>query len=512
MKCDLPTPRTVPVRAVKLAWLIGVATFVAYAYFYPGGGWNQNTRFDLIRAIVERRTLSIDAYQLNTGDKSIHDGRYYCDKAPGQPLMAVPVAMATRTAQRALGSNPSSAASVVALSYVCTLFTAALPAALACVCLFWIALRLGASTRAAAFAAFAMGLGSPMWAYATLLWAHALAGACLLFAFAAALNLDRVESGRDVFWGFVVGVAAGWAMVTEYPAAPASAILAWFAVTRVWNSGRSRRLRVACGVMMGGVVCVLALMLYLRAAFGSAFHTSYHYEVGTFAVNGQGFIGLKYPRIDVAFRLLFGSKRGLFYLAPVLTFAPFGMWLLWRQLQDRAATLAAASVFLYYLLFNASYGEWSGGWSYGPRYMAAGIPLLCVGLAPVWDYFSKSGRAILLTLLAVSVLFSLIAVATTPQPPFDYRSPMTQLLWPSFWNGNLALEHTSMLAAFDSDPGGSHGAFNLGQLLGLRGLTSLLPLFAFWGMTVLAWAGFAGRARKQQAPWLGDVECTRRWQ
>ena len=74
MKCDLPTPRTVPVRAVKLAWLIGVATFVAYAYFYPGGGWNQNTRFDLIRAIVERRTLSIDAYQLNTGDKSIHDG------------------------------------------------------------------------------------------------------------------------------------------------------------------------------------------------------------------------------------------------------------------------------------------------------------------------------------------------------------------------------------------------------------------------------------------------------
>ena len=33
----------------------------AYAYFYQAGGWNQNARFDLVRALVEQGTLTIDA-------------------------------------------------------------------------------------------------------------------------------------------------------------------------------------------------------------------------------------------------------------------------------------------------------------------------------------------------------------------------------------------------------------------------------------------------------------------
>ena len=40
------------------------------AYFYQGVGWNQNSRLDLTRAMVERRTLRIDALHGNTGDKA----------------------------------------------------------------------------------------------------------------------------------------------------------------------------------------------------------------------------------------------------------------------------------------------------------------------------------------------------------------------------------------------------------------------------------------------------------
>jgi hypothetical protein len=126
--------------------------------------------------------------------------------------------------------------------------------------------------------------------------------------------------------------------------------------------------------------------------------------------------------------------------------------------------------------------------------MAAGIPLLCVGLAPLWEKSGHRGRTALLILLAVSVLLSLIAVSTTPQPPYEYRSPMTQLLWPSFWSGHLALEHTSVLTTSDGDAGSSHGAFNLGQLVGLNGLASLLPLLAIWALAAVAWM------RMQEAP------------
>ena len=45
------------------AFLIFAVTFFSYAYFYEGAGWNQNSRFDMVRAIVERGILSIDDFQ-----------------------------------------------------------------------------------------------------------------------------------------------------------------------------------------------------------------------------------------------------------------------------------------------------------------------------------------------------------------------------------------------------------------------------------------------------------------
>ncbi len=36
----------------RRALLISAVAFISYAYFYQGGGWNQNSRFDLVRAIV----------------------------------------------------------------------------------------------------------------------------------------------------------------------------------------------------------------------------------------------------------------------------------------------------------------------------------------------------------------------------------------------------------------------------------------------------------------------------
>src|ERR1700686_3469053 len=66
------------------AVVLGVALLISYAYFYQAGGWNQNSRFDLVRALTEHRTLRIDGYDQNTGDKAVVNGHVYSDKAPGQ--------------------------------------------------------------------------------------------------------------------------------------------------------------------------------------------------------------------------------------------------------------------------------------------------------------------------------------------------------------------------------------------------------------------------------------------
>src|SRR5512147_1433508 len=85
--------------------ILAFVLLISYAYFYEGGGWNQNTRFDLVRAIVERHTLQIDVYHDNTGDKAELGGHWYADKAPGASLTAVPGVVLARLAYRALGSD-----------------------------------------------------------------------------------------------------------------------------------------------------------------------------------------------------------------------------------------------------------------------------------------------------------------------------------------------------------------------------------------------------------------------
>src|SRR5690242_13612075 len=164
----------------KSAVLLGLVTFFSFIYFYEGGGWNQNSRFDLLRAIVEQHTLQIDAYHTNTEDKAHFRGHYYSDKAPGLVFLAVPFAVIARAGMRVVGVDPQSVRGEYALSYIAIAFAVALPTALAGVCLFFLALRFGANETGATFAVVVMSIGTPILAYASLFWAHALVGACLL--------------------------------------------------------------------------------------------------------------------------------------------------------------------------------------------------------------------------------------------------------------------------------------------------------------------------------------------
>jgi hypothetical protein len=468
------------------ACLIAVVLFVSYAYFYQGGGWNQNSRFDLIRAIVEEHALAIDSYHQNTLDKAHINGHYFSDKSPGVAFFALPAVYVARPILKIARVEPRSAAGLVALSYAATLFSVALPSAIAFAGLFVVAMKLGSGTQAATFGALTLGLATPMWAYATLLWGHALAGACLLMAFWAALELRDATSKAGIFAAsLLVGILAGWATVSEYPAAPASAILGVFALAVMWGKGK-RVIAAATGILLGAGFCIAVLMIYQYLAFGSALRPSYsYYDPGAFPWMRHGLLGITYPRVDVAFKLLFGGRRGLFPISPVLFVAPFGLWALWKS-GFSASAMAASAIALYYWLFNAAFPAWHGGWSYGPRYMAAGIPLLAVGLAPAWDAASRVQRRLIAALGLSSLLFTLAAVSTSVQPVEGMKFPLLQLCIPNFLLGKLSLDRGTFLDPVGAPPGPIGGSFNLGELMGLHGFASLMPLLAVWFLA--AWA------------------------
>jgi hypothetical protein len=45
-----------------LSWLIFLTALITFGYFQSGGGWNQNARFAMVRAMAERAEFSIDSY------------------------------------------------------------------------------------------------------------------------------------------------------------------------------------------------------------------------------------------------------------------------------------------------------------------------------------------------------------------------------------------------------------------------------------------------------------------
>jgi hypothetical protein len=59
---------------------------------------------------------------------------------------------------------------------------------------------------------------------------------------------------------------------------------------------------------------------------------------------------------------------------------------------------------------------------------------------------------------------------------------------PAFWSGEMAINRQSMLTIAESGSDGRYAAFNLGQLAGLRGLASLIPLLAMWAVALGVWA------------------------
>ena len=471
----------------KVAVLLGGLSFFSFIYFYEGGGWNQNSRFDLLRAIVEKHTLEIDAYHENTEDKAHYAGHYYSDKAPGLVYVAVPFAYATRAALKLSGVDPESPRGEYLLSYLASAGAVALPTALATMCLFFLALRFGSGMKAAVFGVVVMSVGTPLWAYAGLFWAHALVGACLLCAFAAAVRLrDPLTAPREFCWALAVGLLAGWATVTEYPAAPASSILAVLAVSQAWPRGAASRWRVAAGVGLGACACVAVLLGYLHAAFAS-FRPSYaYYDPKSFSfMQQQGFMGLTYPHPDRLLKILFGCARGLFFASPVLLAAPLGLWWMWKQKKFAAPALAAGAIIAYYFLFHASFYWWKAGLTFGPRYAGAAIPLLCLGLAPSWQRATTKWRWVLIGLAVGSVGVALMVISTSSELAMQDACPIVHSSWPAFWAGQIAVNRDSMLLAREA--GGNYGAFNLGQLLGLHGLASLLPLLAGWAVAGLLW-------------------------
>jgi hypothetical protein len=261
------------------------------------------------------------------------------------------------------------------------------------------------------------------------------------------------------------GAAAGLAVLTELPTAPVALLLGAWAVLR-W---RRRALRFAAG----SAPPLLLLLAYQYAAFGAALRPGYALvSRPEFAAGmSRGIMGVGVPRPGVLVAELFGRSRGLLYLSPVLLLGFVGLG---RRLaavwKDRAARLEIAvpvAVVIYFLVMNAGYYMWYGGSALGPRHLIPALPFLCLGL----PFALRRPRPVLVgALLAVSIVNQLAATAVQPTAPLVR---------------DVLVDHVYAHLLRNEVPAPA-GPSNLGALIGLPGIVSLLPLLVLWALALPA--------------------------
>jgi hypothetical protein len=91
--------------------------------------------------------------------------------------------------------------------------------------------------------------------------------------------------------------------------------------------------------------------------------------------------GFGSPIVSGLAGLMFSPASSLIVYCPLALAGFAGLVFVLRR--DLATGVLLGGLVAAFVLFYAQLGNWMGGRSYGPRYLVAVLPLLCVGLAPV---------------------------------------------------------------------------------------------------------------------------------
>jgi hypothetical protein len=389
----------------RIAEWLAILTFLTCGYFFAGGGWNQNSQFDLTRAIVERHTFAIDSLARNTGDVAIANGHVYSNKSPAMSWIAAIPYAALHAIESGSGANPGDATLLTINAWLCSLLCVALPASLIPPMIFIYARRRGIDARWAVIVAASSVLATQLLPYATIFMLHAPSAALLVYA------LTTPHRAR-------AGFAAALATAMNYLCAPALIVFAFL------------DLRALKQYAAAAVAPLAALAAYQYICFGSIFAISIAHENSRFLTPGAAMGVFQFPAPGVIYAVTFSPYRGVFFFAPILLVALFGLAAWWRA--ERTTCTAALIVIAAFFAFSVSFNGWEGGFGIGGRYLVPVIPLLMMALLHV------RRRMVAYVAIAISFAINFAAAAVDPQPSATIPRPLTQYIVPLLLHGHFS--------------------------------------------------------------------------
>lgn len=488
--------------------LIFFLFFITYGYFFQGGGWNQNTRICLTRAMIHQHSFRIEPYRedatdpyfpfVNTGDWAFCNGHYYSNKSPGLSLLAVPAFVATESMLHRF-TPAGEEQRVLVASYAATLMTVTLCASLLCVLLFQLLRRWEHTPLQALLLTVCFGFGTTAFSYSTTFYCHLPAAGLGFAAFVLTLRLKDPACHRPRLTALGAGAAASWAVLIEPSAVLLLGLLGCFFCTHPVG-------RRTLALFLAGCVPAGAIQLFYNAAcFGSPLASSYQYANRDvmWYVNGSLF-GI--PTLKRFAQLLVLPHRGLLFYCPVLAMAVPGAVLMLARRRLRTAALLCLGVAAAYILFIACFHAWHGGSAAGPRYLLPSFPFIFLLSVPALRRFPKT----FLTLGCISILINLAITVVTNEVPLSVKNPMTEVILPGILKNKISINpvpfahfenypHIIKLSDYRQWPLNMN-SFNLGETFFPHRLASLLPLVLYWiGWAVLWHMTISGKTVQAHA-------------
>lgn len=418
-------PRHARVRPRRAAWtvdllLAAVVLLVVAPVLQPLMA-QQASRYALTAALYDSGTVVIDDYaDAVTVDRAEREGRLYSDKAPGQPVLAVPA----YAVYRLFGGAPATQARPLGDLglWSVNLISSALPAAVLAVLMRRFAAR--TAPGGATVAALAMSMGTLLLPFATQLFSHLLSamlslGAYLLLTWSPRA---RQEGGPVLTPAWVLagaGLVAGVGVTVEFTLGLVVVLLGVIGLyLHGWRT---------VWYVLGGALPAVLLGLYNTVAFGGPLRLSY--EFSGFAQHQDGLVGAQLPTLRMAAAVLVG-ERGLFTLTPLVAVGLVGCVLLVHAggrvgPVARRDALVALATFGVMAALMSGWSNATGGASPGPRYAVPALPFLAVGVAWVWE--RRREWVVAATALGAAVM--LLATFTLPLAQQAAFTPVALQYW-----------------------------------------------------------------------------------
>jgi hypothetical protein len=354
---------------------------------------DETSTFLTIESIVKYGKLDIPVHAPNV---TVHEGKAYTWYEPGISVAGLPFFVVGHLAGKILPLSPAQEELFLRAVVSCA---SSFVAGWLAVMFYGLCRRFRLSAGQALSATLALIFSTFLFPYFKTFLREPLLTLCLLGGMSGVMEALHSAERRwpltraGLFLGFGVLTKSAF-LINVVP------ILIYLAVDKPEGDRRSPRKKAEDFLTLGVPIVIVGLGglgLYNMLRFGNVLAAGY-----------SGGTTFSTPLMTGLFGLLLSPGKGLFWFAPILLLLLWAFKPFWQQHRNEAGCIAAIAVLN--LLLHGLYVAWGGDGSWGPRYLAPLLPLLCL---PVAVFVGKSQPATRRIALGLVVVGGVIQIGGT---------------------------------------------------------------------------------------------------